>query len=84
MRETITPEEAAIYLERWRLACQFEREKVLRMSPEAKLRQVEILYEMAEALGWPEDRGADVERVRERWRRLREAAGGESPSAPDS
>jgi len=84
MRETITPEEAAIYLERWRLACQFEREKVLRMSPEAKLRQVEILYQMAQVLGWPEDREAEAEKVRERWRRLREAAGGESPSAPDS
>jgi hypothetical protein len=73
MAEPITPEQAAAYVERWRLVNEVEREELRRTPPAAKLQQVEALAEMAEVLGWREALGADDERVRELWRRLRAA-----------
>ena len=73
MAEPITPEQAAAYVERWRLVREFEREELRRTPLAVKLHQVEVLAEMAEALGWREALEADDERVRELWRRLRTA-----------
>jgi hypothetical protein len=73
MAEPVTPEQAAAYVERWRLVREFEREELRRTPPEVKLHQVEVLAELAETLGWREALEADDERVRELWRRLRAA-----------
>jgi hypothetical protein len=73
MAEPVTPEQAAAYVERWRLVDAFEREELRRTPPAAKLHQVEMLAEMADALGWREALEADDARVRELWRRLRAA-----------
>lgn len=73
MAEPITPEQAAAYVERWRLVNEFERDELRRTPLEVKLRQVEVLAQAAEALGWREALEADDERVRDLWRRLRAA-----------
>lgn len=73
MAEPVTPEQAAAYVERWRLVDAFEREELRRTPPALKLHQVEVLAEMADALGWRETLEADDVRVRELWRRLRAA-----------
>jgi hypothetical protein len=71
MAEPITPEQAAAYVARWRLVAEFERDELRRTPPEVKLHQVEVLAEMAEALGWREALEADDGRVRDLWQRLR-------------
>ncbi|HYY93344.1 MAG TPA: hypothetical protein VE713_02410 [Pyrinomonadaceae bacterium] len=67
----MTKEEAQQFKARWKLANDFTDEEVRRMMPEEKLRQVALLYELGQALGWPDD-SEEVAKVRERWRRLKE------------
>lgn len=71
MAQPITTEQAAAYVERWRLVEEFQREELRRTPLEVKLEQVEVLAEMAETLGWQDALGADDERVRGLWSRLR-------------
>ena len=73
---TITPEEARAYIERWELVRE-EEDRQLRSTPLAvKFRQLEALMESRHLLGPDPNRAAEVQVVRERWARLRQALSG--------
>jgi hypothetical protein len=65
----MTKEEARQFRDRWNLVKQARFEEVRQMSPERKLRDVEMLFEFGETLGWGNPAGADGW---EYWRKLKE------------
>jgi hypothetical protein len=67
----MTREEAEQFKARWKLVNDFTDEEARRTPPEEKLRQVALLYEFWQAIGWPDD-SEEVAKVRERWIRLKE------------
>jgi hypothetical protein len=65
-------EDALNYKARWQLVNERTAREAREMSPAFKLEQLALMYEAGQQLGWNDDRSADEEEVRERWRRLRE------------
>lgn len=72
----MTGEEARQFKARWKLVNDFTAEEARRTPPEVKLRQLALMYEAAQTLGWAASLREGEEEVRERWRRLREAQNG--------
>jgi len=72
----MTPEQARSYFERWDLVREIEAAELRRTPMETKLRQLAALMESRRVFGPEPDREQQVEAVRERWARLRQALGG--------
>ncbi|HEV2914780.1 MAG TPA: hypothetical protein VGX92_15995 [Pyrinomonadaceae bacterium] len=68
----MTKEEAYQFKERWRLVNQVTIEEARRTPVSVKLRQLALMYEAGQALGWNQTFREGEEEVRERWRRLKE------------
>lgn len=71
----LTPEQARAYLARWEMVREAEAAELLRTPMETKLRQLNALMASRNMFVDPQ-RQQEVERVRERWARLRAALGG--------
>jgi hypothetical protein len=61
------------YIARWKRVNEFQAEEYRRMSPATRGRQFFSLLEMARSMNWQTSTPAEIEEVRSRWRRLREA-----------
>ena len=72
----MTPEQARSYVERWALVREIEAAELQRTSMETKLRQLAALMASRRLFGPEPDREVQIELVRERWARLRQALGG--------
>ena len=68
-------EQAHAYQRRWARVAEQEKAELRAMSPDDKFRQVCALHASIKPMGWDEalSAEADVERVREVWKRLRKA-----------
>lgn len=69
---SMTKDEAREYRMRWTVVNSFLTEEARRVSFSDKLRQLALMYEAGQALGWERALKEDEEEVRERWRCLRE------------
>jgi len=65
-------EEILAYRRRWEKVEEYTRRERLSSSPETRLRQTLALLQLANLLGWRSN-PADIDAVRQRWRRLRAA-----------
>jgi hypothetical protein len=72
----MTPEQARSYFERWKLVGEVEAAELQRTSMDTKLRQLAALMASRRVFGPEPDREEQIELVRERWARLRQALGG--------
>ena len=72
----ITPAEAQAYFRRWELVREIELIELRRTSMEVKLRQLSALMASRGIFGVDPQRQSDVQLVRDRWARLRQASGG--------
>jgi len=70
----ITPEEARAYLERYRLLEKAEVSALRRTSMETRLRQLSALMSSRDVFGADPEREREIEVVRARWARLRQAS----------
>ncbi|HLG14235.1 MAG TPA: hypothetical protein VJH03_06995 [Blastocatellia bacterium] len=70
----MTKEEAHLFKERWRLVNEISNEEARRATVSERLRDLEMLYQFGQAIGWP-NQDKEEEEVRARWNRLREKAG---------
>lgn len=73
---TITPEEARAYLNRWKLVRELEVIELRRTDMETKFRQLSALMAARGLFGPEPDRESEVQAVRDRWARLRQALSG--------
>ena len=71
----ITSDEARAYFARWEMVREFETAELRRTSMDTKLRQLSALMGASRLFGTNPDRDREVHAVRERWARLRRAAG---------
>jgi hypothetical protein len=74
-------DEADVYREwaaNWKRVNAFQAEEDKRLTPADRLRQFFALLAMADKMGWETSTPAEVEEVRSRWQRLREAYLGNS------
>ena len=69
----MTKDEAREFKERWRFVNEFTNAEARRRSVSERLRDLEILYQFGQEIGWANR--DDDEGVRARWNRLREKAG---------
>ena len=65
-------EEARQFKARWQAVNAHVIDEARRASPSDKLRQLALMYEARQALGWADARAAGEDEVRARWRRLRD------------
>jgi len=72
----ITREQAEAYLKRWELVRDAEAAELRRTSKATRFRQLAALVASRHLFGPEPDREAQVQEVRERWARLRQALGG--------
>jgi hypothetical protein len=68
----MTKEEARQFRARWKLVNEAVTEEVKQTPASVKLRQLALMYEAGQLLGWDARLKEGEEEVRERWRRLRE------------
>lgn len=76
MQPQVDKQQALAFKARWAAANEAELAELRATSPEQKARQLAALMASARGLGWGEAPQAEVEAVRERWRRLRQARRG--------
>lgn len=69
----MTTHQARQFRERWRLLAEAQRQELRETLPDRKFRQLAALMQSALGLGWDTHDEAQVDAVRQRWRRLREA-----------
>jgi hypothetical protein len=72
----ITPAEAQAYFKRWELVEELQLIELRRTSENVKLRQLSALMASRNLFGADPEREHGVQRVRDRWARLRQALGG--------
>ena len=72
-RQSISPEDAAAYLQRWAVAGRRLRQELRDTSMETKLHRLAALMASAAQMGWSGSRDEEDEVVRERWMALRRA-----------
>ena len=72
----ITPEQARAYLKRFELVEEVQTAEMRRASMESRFKQLSALMASRQAFGTEVDRERDLQVVRERWARLRQALGG--------
>ena len=70
----LTAEEAREFKSRWEAVNRVTAEEVRRTPVEEKLRQLALMHEAGQALGWGDPARRDEARVRARWVRLKESA----------
>jgi hypothetical protein len=61
------------YLARWKRINDFQAEELRRTTPAERVRQIFRLMKLAKAMKWETSSAEEIEEVRSRWRRLREA-----------
>lgn len=76
MKTPITKKEARAFKARWRAVNRAELEELRGKTAGQKLTQLAALMSAMRHWGWVKDRAEDEQRVRDRWRRLREAFDG--------
>ena len=70
---SITPEEAREYLDRWKLVRQEEVRELRAASFETKLRQLDVLMASRSLFGNDRNREMQVREIQNRWARIRQA-----------
>jgi hypothetical protein len=70
---SITPEQAREYLQRWKLVRQAESEELRKVSMETKLQQLAVLMASRGLFGSDRERDSRVGEIRDRWARIRQA-----------
>ena len=70
---SITPEEAREYLDRWKLVRQEEVRQLRAASFETKLRQLDVLMASRSLFGSDRNREMQVREIQKRWARIRQA-----------
>jgi hypothetical protein len=70
---SITPEQAREYLNRWELVRQAEIKELRAASFETKLRQLDVLMASRSLFGNDRNRETQVREIRNRWAQIREA-----------
>ena len=70
---SISPEQARQYLERWKLVRQAEVEELRTTSLETKLQQLTVLMASRSLFRGDRDRENQVLEIRDRWARIRQA-----------
>ncbi|MET0987961.1 MAG: hypothetical protein ABW034_21385 [Steroidobacteraceae bacterium] len=73
---SMTPDQARDYLERWRLIKQAEVEALRASSMETKLQQLSVLVASRNLFADRPERDGQVREIRDRWARIRQALGG--------
>ena len=71
----MTPEQARAYFERWKLVQEADAAELQRTPMDTKFRQLASLMASRHLFGPEPDREAQIQLVRERWARLRQALG---------
>ena len=71
----MSPEQARIWLDRWKEVESTQLQLQHKDSLEVRLQQLSVLMASRDLFPPDPDREAEVAQVRERWRRLREALG---------
>lgn len=71
----MTKAEGKAWARRWRLVNKREIEELRRTPMEVKLLQLALLMDSADEFGWETNREEEVNEVRERWKKLRQAYG---------
>ncbi|MDX2034388.1 MAG: hypothetical protein SF339_27180 [Blastocatellia bacterium] len=72
MPQVMTKEEARLFRSRWQLANERIAEEIRGTPMVEKLRQLAIMFQAGQALGWTERMRAGEEEIQQRWQRLRE------------
>lgn len=70
----MTKEDARLFKERWRLVNEITDDEARRRPLSERLRDLEMLYQFGQSIGWP-NQDDEEEEVWARWNRLREKAG---------
>jgi len=70
---SITPEQARAYLNRWELVRQAEIKELRAASFETKLRQLDVLMASRSLFGNDRNRETQVREIRNRWAQIRQA-----------
>ena len=65
-------EEARQFKARWQIVNDFTAEEARHAAPALKLRQLALMYEAGQSLGWADASAQGEAEVLDRWRRLRE------------
>lgn len=65
--------EAKNFKERWQIVNKVIAEEIRQTPAEVKLRQLAVMVEAAQMLGWAESLREGEEEVRERWRKLKKS-----------
>ena len=73
---SVTPEDARKFLERWALVEEREIAELRKTTIETKARQLSALMASRDLFGKDQDREKGVREVRERWDLIRKALGG--------
>lgn len=71
----MTKEEVQAWMERWKLVAEQERKELAAMTPDEKIQQLNVLLTAARSFGWEQQLADEADPVREKWIRLRKAAG---------
>jgi hypothetical protein len=75
MRHRMNKSEAVAFARRWKRVNDAERAELRSTPIEHKLRQLASLMASVDQFGWTNELGAEVDKVRRRWQKLRKAYG---------
>lgn len=73
---SMTPDQARGYLQRWKLIKRAEAEALRTCSMETKLQQLSVLVASQDLFADRPDRDSQILEIRARWTRIRQALGG--------
>ncbi len=71
MARSITREDALAFQARWRAVNERQTQELRQMTVEQKMRQLDVLFQFADAMGWRSTLAADDWHEHELWNELR-------------
>ena len=71
IKNQITKSEAMAFKQRWEIVNAFEKKELCNTCMDEKIEQLNILMTSAKEVGWTKTMEAEVNKVRDRWNRLR-------------
>jgi len=75
MNRRLTRAQALAFQKRWRIVQRAQKQELRLTSPDQKLRQLAVMMESVNAMGWRDALASEEAGVRMRWNRLRTAYG---------
>ena len=76
MASSITREDALAFQARWRAVNESQTQELRQMTVDQKMRQLDVLYQFADAMGWRSALAADDWHEHELWNDLRKKMNG--------